>query len=113
MMNDNCVCCGKYVPEGRQVCPICENSGERTEFKTIAVKKGCGIMANNNPLFNSSGCKDPTAYEAIGKVIREENDLDKRVHCLINVLKFIIEWAGFELISRIEIKDKKTRKEFR
>ena len=24
-MNDNtCVCCGAYVPEGRQVCPECE-----------------------------------------------------------------------------------------
>ena len=21
---DICVCCGRYVPEGRQVCPICE-----------------------------------------------------------------------------------------
>lgn len=70
-------------------------------------------MANKNPLFNSSGCKDPTAYEAIGHVIKEENDLDKRVHSLINVLKFIVEWAGFDLISRIEVRDKRTRKEFR
>ena len=24
-MNDNrCVCCGRVIPEGRQVCPICE-----------------------------------------------------------------------------------------
>ena len=21
---DRCVCCGVYIPEGRQVCPICE-----------------------------------------------------------------------------------------
>lgn len=23
-MEDKCVCCGQYVPDGRQVCPICE-----------------------------------------------------------------------------------------
>jgi hypothetical protein len=44
---------------------------------------------------------------------KEEQELDKKVHNLINVLKFIIDWAGFELISRIEIRDKKTRKEFK
>ena len=66
-----------------------------------------------NPKYNQSGCADPTAYEAIGQVIKEETELDKKVHNLINVLKFIIDWAGFELISRIEIKDKKTGKEFK
>ncbi len=66
-----------------------------------------------NPKYNQSGCADPTAYEAIGQVIKEETELDKKVHNLINVLKFIIDWAGFELISRIEIRDKKTRKEFK
>ena len=71
-------------------------------------------MAGRNPIFNSSGCKDLTAYYAIDNVIKEEKELDKRVHNLINVLKFIIiDWAGFELIGRIEIRDKKTRKEFR
>lgn len=66
-----------------------------------------------NPKYNQSGCADPTAYHAIGNVIKEEKELDKRVHNLISVLKLIIDWAGFELISRIEIRDKKTRKEFR
>ena len=66
-----------------------------------------------NLKYNQSGCADPTAYEAIGQVIKEETELDKKVHNLINVLKLIIDWAGFELIGRIEIRDKKTRKEFR
>lgn len=25
-MGDRCVCCGEIIPEGRQVCPICEKS---------------------------------------------------------------------------------------
>jgi len=66
-----------------------------------------------NPKYNQSGYADPTAYEAIGQVIKKETELNKKVHNLINVLKFIIDWAGFELIDRIEIRDKKTRKEFR
>jgi hypothetical protein len=77
------------------------------------ILKAVNDMAGRNPMFNSSGCKDLTAYHAIGNVIKEEKELDKRVHNLINVLKFIIDWAGFELIGRIEIRDKKTRKEFR
>ena len=24
MSDDRCVCCGKKIPEGRQVCPACE-----------------------------------------------------------------------------------------
>lgn len=71
------------------------------------------MVDKRNPMFNSSGCKDPTAYEAISQVTREEVELNQMVHSLINVLKFIIDWAGFELIGRVQIKDKKTGKEFR
>lgn len=43
-LQDRCVCCGEYVPEGRQVCPNCEkgssikDSGNRTKFPTGAVR---------------------------------------------------------------------------
>ena len=66
-----------------------------------------------NPKYNQSGCADPTAYEAIKNVSKEEQELEKKVHKLVNVIKFIIDWAGFDLIARIEIKDKKTGKEFK
>ena len=26
---DRCVCCGQYVPEGRQICPNCERGRDR------------------------------------------------------------------------------------
>jgi hypothetical protein len=64
------------------------------------ILKAVNDMAGRNPMFNSSGCKDLTAYHAIGNVIKEEKELDKRVHNLISVLKFIIDWAGFELMIR-------------
>ena len=73
-----------------------------------------GLMGDKrNRKYNQSGYADPTAYEAVSNVIKEEKELNKKVYDLISVLKFIIDWAGFELIDRIEIRDKKTRKEFR
>lgn len=71
-------------------------------------------MGNNkNPFMNASGYPDPTAYYGTKPIIKEEAELDKKVHNLVNVLKFIVEWAGFEFIGRIQVKDKKTGKEFR
>lgn len=42
-MNDTCVICDEYVPEGRQICNNCEtggikDSGSRREFDTGAVR---------------------------------------------------------------------------
>lgn len=42
-MNDKCIICGEVIPEGRQVCPSCEDieikdSGNRTQFETGAVR---------------------------------------------------------------------------
>lgn len=62
---------------------------------------------------NSEGYYDPTAYAGMRAVIREENALDGRVNDLIKVIKFIIRNCGFELVSRIEIKDVKTGRIFR
>ena len=28
-MSETCVCCGREIPEGRQVCPICECEAEQ------------------------------------------------------------------------------------
>lgn len=63
---------------------------------------------------NSEGYSDPTAGAAMSKVIREEKDRQQqRVSALISELKGIIDKAGFELIARIEIRDKKTGRECR
>ena len=61
------------------------------------------------PWENSEGYKDPTAFQAMRNVTQEE----RRVNDLIFVLKFIINLAGFDLIRRIEIRDKSTGREYR
>lgn len=68
---------------------------------------------NRNPMKNSEGYSDPTAYGGLRPVIEEENALERRVNQLIKTLKYITGLAGFELISRIEIKDKQTGRVFR
>lgn len=62
---------------------------------------------------NSEGYNDPTAYAALSKIQREEIELQRRVSEVINVLKYVIDKSGFELMARIEIRDKKTGREFR
>lgn len=66
-----------------------------------------------NPRYNQSGCADPTAYEALKPIVKNEKKLDKRVHETIKVIKSIINLSGFELVGRIQIRDKKTGKEFK
>ena len=61
------------------------------------------------PWENKSGCKDPTAY-AVEKAISED---EQRKDELIWVIKKIIKWAGFELLNRIELRDRKSGRVFR
>ncbi|MDD3049737.1 MAG: hypothetical protein PHR06_01175 [Candidatus Cloacimonetes bacterium] len=70
-------------------------------------------MGNNNPMRNDRGCSDPTAYEALKPIMKEDAALDYKVHNLINTLKFIVEWAGFEFVGRVQIRHKKSGKEFK
>lgn len=62
---------------------------------------------------NHEGYSDPTAYEGLRSVIEEDNALESRTTQLIKILKYIIGLAGYELISRIEIRDIKTGRVFK
>lgn len=65
------------------------------------------------PWQNGEGYADPTAYEGLKPIIQEEAEQQKRVNNLIFVLKYIIRLAGFDLLNRIEIKDRKTGREYK
>ena len=62
---------------------------------------------------NSEGYRDPTAGEAVGTVAREEKKRNEAVTSLITMLKQIISLAGFEMVGRIVLRDRKTGKEYR
>ena len=61
------------------------------------------------PWENKSGCKDPTAY-SVEKAIAED---EQRKDELIWVIKKIVRWAGFELMNRIELRDRKSGRIFK
>lgn len=71
----------------------------------------------DNPFYNSEGYPNPTEHYAMKAVMQEEKkvekELERKVHTLVNVLKFIVEWAGFEFIGRVQLRHKKSRKEFK
>ena len=62
---------------------------------------------------NCEGYSDPTAYAALYKIHQEEIEQGRRAAELIRILKYIIDKSGFELAARIELREKKTGKEFR
>lgn len=66
------------------------------------------------PWENAEGYADPTAYAALTNIqVEESAALDARVNTLIKVLKYIITVSGFEMVNRIELRDKKSGRCFR
>lgn len=65
------------------------------------------------PWTNAEGYHDPTAHAALKPIIQEDARQQKKVNDLIFVLKFIINLARFDLLNRIEIRDRKTGREYR
>ena len=62
-------------------------------------------MPNNEDLKrNASGYYDPSAYEAIKKVDKE----DEKFHKLLHTIFYICNLAGFEVEGRIVLKDLKS-----
>lgn len=66
-------------------------------------------MQMPKPWENSSGLPDPTAYAATKPITEEE----QRVSDLVRVLKYIIRLAGFELINRMEFRDRRSGRIYR
>ena len=62
----------------------------------------------HDPRKNFEGYADPTAYYGTKKIVKEEEELEKKVSDLVKVLKFIIRSCGFELADRIQLRDIKS-----
>lgn len=66
-------------------------------------------MKNENLKLNGSGYKDLTAYEGMKPVVESE----KRANKLIKSIKIMSDLAGFDVVGRIQIKDKKSGREYK
>lgn len=68
-------------------------------------KEGDDIcMQNRDPRKNSEGYSDPTAYNAIRNIEKE----DEKFHKLLHTIFDICELSGFEIEGRIVLIDKKS-----
>lgn len=65
------------------------------------------------PRYNPSGAYDPTAHEALTDVFSEENETDRRTQVLIRAIKHIIDLAGYDMLNRIELRERKTGRTYR
>ena len=69
--------------------------------------------AGRGPKYNASGLPDPTAYLALKPIIKKDREVEKRANRLIGALRCMIDLAGFELVERVVIRDKETRRVFK
>lgn len=65
------------------------------------------------PWKNAEGYSDPTAYAALKSIGQEEAEQQQRVSALVRALKYVIDVAGFDLLNRVELKDRKTGRVYR
>ena len=65
------------------------------------------------PWENGEGYPDPTAYDAL-KILAERQDQDRqRISAVIHIVRCVLDLAGFELVGRIELQDKRTGRVYR
>jgi hypothetical protein len=63
-------------------------------------------------MFNDSGCKDLTAFQAIENVERDRKD-EERFKKLLSTIFYICDLAGFHIEERLVLRDKYTGKVYR
>lgn len=66
-------------------------------------------MNDRDLWLNASGCPDPTAYEAIKNIEREDENFHKLLHMIFD----ICELSGFRIEGRIVLVDKTSGKVWR
>lgn len=65
------------------------------------------------PWENGEGYHDPTAYDAL-KILADRQDEDRRrVSAAVHTVRCVLDLAGFELINRMELQDKRTGRVYR
>ena len=67
------------------------------------------MASTDNPRKYSEGYYDPTAFEALRNINKE----DERFHKLLHMIFYLCELAGFDIEGRIVLIDKKTGRVWR
>lgn len=87
---------------------------ERDDFMKKIFSKNTKVAARKrSSFFNSEGYADPTAFHGTKNIVKEETELENKVHTLVHIIRDIVNLSGFEVIGRIQFRHKKTGKEFK
>lgn len=62
---------------------------------------------------NSEGYADPTAGTAMAVTNREEQEVEKLNHKVIQSFRLLVDLAGFEIVGRVTLKHKKSGRVFK
>lgn len=62
---------------------------------------------------NCEGYSDPTAGKAIATATKEDQEVEKLNHKIIQSFRLLVDLAGFEIVGRIILKHKKSGKIFK
>lgn len=62
---------------------------------------------------NSEGYSDPTAGVAMGSAKKQEQEIDKLNHKVMQSFRLLLDLAGFEIVGRVTLKHKKSGRIFK
>lgn len=57
---------------------------------------------------NSEGYSDPTAGVAMGSANKQEQEIDKLNHKVMQSFRLLLDLAGFEIVGRVTLRHKKS-----
>lgn len=74
-------------------------------------------MNDKIPVRNTEGYMDLTAHKALSNTMQEKQamyeDADNRCNKFIKIVKIAADLSGFDLVSRLEVQDRKTGRLYR
>ena len=65
------------------------------------------------PKKNPEGYNDPTAFAALNAIQTEQEEADIRCNRIVKTIKNMLDLAGYDLLNRIEIRDRSTGRIYR
>lgn len=69
----------------------------------------------HKPWQNAEGYTDNTAYQGTKDIIRAESAAERKNRLIIQIFRLVCvcELAGFEIVGRVTLKEKKSGREFK
>lgn len=62
---------------------------------------------------NNEGYSDPTAGVALGSAKKDEQEIDKLNHKVMQSFRLLLDLAGFEIVGRVTLRHKKSGRIFK